>query len=174
MALIKRDETQIINLSTDLSTLQTEINIIEQAELAELADNPSHITVVNNTNNNILFGQPVYIVSDNGNLAVVALADATDILKKDVIGVISDTVILANGGTGKVALYGKITGTAQQWAVVTNTVNGLVANTKYFLDIVTGILSPTIPVSDGQYCCLVGKSLSTTDFVIKIEQPIKL
>lgn len=134
----------------------------------------TYANVVNNTTNNLLLGQPVYMVSDNGNsVIVVAPANANNENHKDVIGFVTDT-ILANGGSGKIILFGRITGTTAQWDFITNTIGGLIPNTNYFLDIISGQLSNTIPVDSGNFCCLVGRALSATDLVIKIERPIKL
>jgi hypothetical protein len=133
------------------------------AKIVESSQSP----VVNSTTNNLLFGHPVYGISGTE----VELACANDINKKEVIGLVTDT-ILANGGGGKLQLFGKITGSEAQWGMVVD--GGLVPNTKYFLDAVAGKLKSTVPVGTGLYLCPIGRALSTTEFVIKIEQPIAL
>ena len=144
-----------VSSDTDIATILLLINAVTQT------------AVVNNTTNNLLFGQPVYNVDG----ASVELAAANDISKKEVIGLVIDT-ILANGGKGSIKLFGKITGSEAQWGMVVD--GGLIPNSKYFLDVITGKLRSTVPDGSGHYLCPIGRALNTTDFVIKIEQPIAL
>jgi hypothetical protein len=140
------------------AAVQTQLNTTPQA------------TIINNTTNNFIFGQPVYSLAG----ASVDLAVATNIDKKDLIGIISSNSILSGGGLGNILFSGKLTGTTQQWDAVTSMVGGLVPNKKYFLDINTGLLTINVPTDIGQFICQVGRAISTTELIIKIEQPITI
>jgi hypothetical protein len=141
------------------AAVQTQLNIA-----------PQTTTIINNTTNNFIFGQPVYSLEGYS----VDLAVATNIDKKDLIGIISSDSILSGGGLGNILFSGKLTGTTQQWDAVTSMIGGLVPNKKYFLDINTGLLTINVPTDIGQFICQVGRAISTTELIIKIEQPITI
>jgi len=138
--------------------------------VASVTDINSQTTIINNTTNNFIFGQPIYNLS-NGSFD---LAVATNIDKKDVIGIISSDFILSGGGSGNAIFSGRLTGTIQQWEIVTSMVGGLVPNKKYFLDTNTGLLTINAPTDIGQFICQIGRAISTTELIIKIEQPITI
>ena len=138
--------------------------------ISDAISNTTQELVVNNTANTILIGQPVYYLEDNS----VDLANSLDVNKKDVVGFVINNNILRNGGTGQIAVVGKITATIPQWSMITNGYTALVPNTNYFLDVTSGNITNIPPLSNANYCCLLGKALSNTELLIKLERPIAL
>jgi hypothetical protein len=138
---------------------------------ASMADvSVSNITYVNVTNSDMVFGQPIYGVTQ----LTADLANAGSNAKKNVVGLVSDLSINSQNGSGKVKTSGELIGTHEQWAVVTGATGGLVPNANYFLDIISGRLTLSPPTEEGQAICLLGRALSTTSFLIRIERPISL
>jgi hypothetical protein len=148
----------------DVVLLQSDINL--KASLSDINSLRS-ISVVNNTTNNLLFGQPVCMVSGN----TIDAGNASDINKKDIVGFVTDT-ILGNGGVGTIYSFGNIIGTIAQWGMVVD--GGLIPNTKYFLDINSGKMTSVVPSGNNQYLCMLGTAISETIFSIKIEKTIAL
>jgi len=141
-------------------------------ETIDLKDNrlDTYLTVKNITTNDMMFGQPVYSLNN----LEAGFANANDINKKKVIGLVSDNIIESNGTSGCVLTSGLLTGTIAQWEYVTGMIGGLVPDTKYFLDTVSGKLTLYPPTDSGQFICLLGSALTTTIFLIRIERPITI
>ena len=130
----------------------------------------SQAIVVNNTTSEFIFGQPLYgVIGAQADLAV-----ATDATKKDVLGLVFDPIINNNGNSGKIAVLGKITGTTEQWDLVTGQTGGLTPNAKYFLDVIAGNITASPPFDTAKYLCPVGQALSATIMSVKIGQTILL
>lgn len=161
----------------DLDTITRYLATLDDIELltqlvaakADRISDTSHVTINNISTDDMKLGQPVYGASHLDTL----LACAND-EKKDVIGLVSDNLILSNNGSGKALTSGILTGTVSQWEFATGMVGGLVSNQKYFLDTVAGRLTLAPPSEPGQYICQLGMALSPTVFLIRIERPIAI
>ena len=127
-------------------------------------------TVSNATPNNFIFGQAVYYTSPT----TVDLGIATDPLKKNIMGLINSSTISGNGGSGTILTFGEITGTVEQWSLVTEEVNGLTPDAEYFLDISSGKITSAAPLTIALYLCPIGIAVTNTTLIIKIENPILL
>ena len=119
----------------------------------------------------LAIGMPVYISAADTVKRAQANASGTTF----VIGLCNDPVI-THGSTGGIAIEGVVTATTTQWdAVVTSESGGLTPGSNYFLDPANvGALTTTPPSTVGQYVCLVGQAISTTEMKINIGQPILL
>lgn len=146
-------------------------NISNIQRLANTDDVERHLFKdVKNTNLiTIKFGQPVFSV-DGFN---VDLANASNVETREVIGLVCDNEIIYNN-VGKVQMSGLITGSLEQWFEVTGSTSGLIPNRRYFLNTISGKISPTPPAGDGQHVCVLGKAIDATTFFISVEKPIAL
>lgn len=133
-------------------------------------DNIIYQPIINSSNEDMVFGQAVY--STQG--IYVDLANAASITKKTVIGLIIDDLVVSQSGAGRVQSTSTLTGTVAQWEVATGMVGGLVKGMEYFLDTVSGRVTPFPPDAENQYLCPLGYALSTTQLNIRIDRPIKL
>lgn len=128
----------------------------------------------NLTNNNagaVVIGAPVYIIANDAFDKAQANASGT----KEVVGLVAASPSIGTGASGAVQVAGILTLTTAQWDAICGTSGGLTANTTYFLDPATaGKLTSTVPTTVGQYVAEVGRSLSTTELEIKIQQPMLL
>lgn len=115
-------------------------------------------------------GEPVYALD---NLDNVKLANASDVNKKTVMGLVAESVIAATAD-GKIQTTGVLKGTATQWKHVTGDVGGLVPKQPYFLDIQTGKLTLAPSTQSGHFLTPIGSALSLTELSINIERPITL
>lgn len=123
------------------------------------------LTLLNNSGTTVTIGTPVYIDASES----VDLALASDIITKDVIGLIVDTSISA-ASSGSVRPYGSLTASTGAWDSITGDTGGLTVGASYYLDPYTaGKMTATIP-DFGFYVVYLGKALSTTKFMIQIEQ----
>jgi len=157
-------------ISNQINDNATSIINATTVSISEAISSVLRNTVLNNTNNNLLFGQPVYLLADGS----VGPASANDIVEKNVLGFVSNNTILSNGGSGEITLHGRIVGTVEQWAMVTDTFTELIPNTNYFLSVNSGKITTSPLVSNSQYCCLLGRSISTTEFIVKVDRTITL
>ena len=160
----------IATLSTQIITVAQNISSATEVAITAAIQAVAQNTVINNTTNNLLFGTPIYFLTDGS----IAPAIANNNLSCLVRGFVSSNVILANGGSGQITLVGNISGNASQWGMITNLLGGLIPGSNYFLDIYTGRITITPPTNSGQYLCMLGYASTPTDFVIKIERPILL
>jgi hypothetical protein len=127
------------------------------------------ITRNNISNDDLVLGNVVYSFSDTE----VDKANSKFETKKIAIGLVADNLVLSQGGVCKIQTTGILTGTLNQWEAVTGMVGGLVVNSRYFLDTISGKLTPYMP-SDAISLCPVGKAISQTEFSINIETIINL
>lgn len=139
--------------------------------LANTDDIDRHLfkDVKNNNLINMKFGQPV--MSVDGFNADLANADSVE--TREVIGLVCDSEI-AYDTVGKIQMSGCITGTLEQWFEVTGVASGLIANRRYFLNTISGKITPTPPTGVNQHVCALGKAISETTLLINIERPIAL
>ena len=111
----------------------------------------------------------MYGVSD----IAVDLANANDITKMKVMGLVATNIIEA-GGAGIIALLGKISGSTTQWDSITGQAGGLTPNANYFLDIVGGMITNSAPLDRAAFLCPIGSALSETVLNINIGKIIQL
>ena len=124
----------------------------------------------NVSNHDMTLGQPCYSVTPT----TVDLASAAFSDKKAVIGLVGDPLIQSQTSTGRIQTFGILTATVEQWVAATGMVGGLVPDKIYYLATEAGKITPYPPVDSALYICIVGRAISTKDFLIRIEQPIKL
>jgi hypothetical protein len=97
---------------------------------------------------------------------------------KNVIGLYSDTVNLAQGSIGNVMVEGIHSMAAVTWQAITGMVGGLVPGSRYFLDFETEgrlILSAAPPDGvAGLYVIGMGYALSSTDFKLEIQPAVRV
>ena len=128
----------------------------------------TYATVINNTAAVMVFGQPVYSLSD----LEVDFANSSDSTKCNVIGLVSDISIgIGIGNSGNVLTSGLLVGSVEQWNSVTGSTNGLVRNGKYYLDTVSGKLINGKPISDTAQICFIGLAISATKLLVRIQNP---
>lgn len=141
-----------------------------QLEQLQSGDRIDHGNSVSRTNNNALsieIGQPVY--TDGAGSVDLAQADAQGTIR--ISGLVAD-VAIAPAASGEITVDGIIDATTTQWDAVTGETGGLTVG-DYFLDAATaGMLTQTAP-STG-FVVRVGHALSTTEFELEVQQPIKL
>jgi hypothetical protein len=119
---------------------------------------------------NLVMATPVY-ASGAGQ---VNKAQADSASTKDVLGLIADTLV-APSADGAVQSDGIFEATTGEWDAVTGGSGGLTAGTKYYLDPDTaGMLTDTVPSTQGDYVAMVGIAISTTELEISIRPTIKL
>jgi collagen type VII alpha len=102
----------------------------------------------NNTGSPITEGQIVYITGADGGYPTIDLADATDVSKSFVLGMVTKASIAASGGFGHVTIRGHVNGL--------NTNAWLVGTSLYLSDTTPGALTST-PPSEGHYDVRVGR-----------------
>lgn len=134
----------------------------------------SEVDSFNLTNGNasaIVICSPVYLtgVADTCNLA---RADASG--TADTFALVSATSIAA-AASGAVQTDGFFTATTAQWDAITGQTGGLTPAAAYFLSAATaGRLTTTAPTATGQFCCYVGKAISSTVLEISLDRAIAL
>lgn len=163
------DASVIRHLAHDGDLAQIVLALNDKANKNDL-DFSDKIKRINITNGDMVLGEPVYGI----NSSAIELAAADNVLKKTVLGLVSDEVILSQNGLGNIKTNGVITGTLSQWEFVTQMVGGLIPNTTYFLSIVSGKITPYPPTEAGQHICQIGKALTQFDFLVRIERPIAI
>lgn len=159
-----------IDLIDNTPDLQKPVSLLTKAALDNKADASSIYLVRSNISNDDLFlGNVVYALNNT----IIDKAVCTNENKLSAIGLVCDDLILSQNGIGRVQTTGILKGTFEQWFVVTGMVGGLVPNKKYFLDNVSGRITPNLP-SDALAVCSIGKAVSQTEFSINIETIINL
>ena len=129
------------------------------------------IPIVNVDTDDMTLGMAVY----SAGVGVGKLALASNVTKKNVIGLVANDLIESQSGRGSVMPTGTLAGTVAQWEAVTGLMGGLIPNATYYLDHDTpGRITPYPSNTDGQYLCPVGYALTTSEFIIRIERPIAL
>jgi len=139
---------------------------LEQLQSGDRLDLGNAIERTNNTGGALVIGTPVTVTSTD---MVEAQADAQPTIR--VAGFVGEPSV-ADAALGIVLVDGILTATAPQWAAVV--VGGvLVPGTDYFLDEATaGMITATAPATG--FVVRLGHALSTTEFEIEVQQPIKL
>ena len=144
-------------------------SVVQRIATVDDVDDIIRESVSNMTLFVMVFGQVVYGISAGS--VGHARSDQDD--KKDVVGFVCDDSIASMGGFGKIQTSGLMKGSVAQWEVATGLVGGLVPNKRYFLDVVAGQLTFT-PNMESGYLCPIGRALTTTNFLIDIERPVRL
>ena len=143
---------------------------IEQLQSGDQLANANLITRTNNNAGAIVIGQPVY--ADGAGTVDLAQADAQSTIR--VAGLVADASIAA-AASGSILVDSVLVATTGQWDAVTGQTGGLTPGADYFLDESSaGGLTTTAPTADGDFVVRVGHALSTTEFEIEIQQPVKL
>lgn len=143
----------------------------EQLGLDKLDYTSAHLVVRQNvTTDDLFFAQPVYAID----AVKIGQADARDGSKSVVLGLVAQSLIQSNNGTGKIHTGGVLAGTPEQWQYATGMVGGLVVNHPYYLDIRSAKLTPFAPSEQGQFLTLIGTAISPTELSVSIERPISL
>lgn len=125
---------------------------------------------INANTGNLVIATPVY-ASGAGQ---VDKAQADALSTKDVLGLIAEAVV-APSADGAVQCDGIFAATTSQWDAVTGGSGGLTVGTKYYLDPDTaGMLTETVPSTQGDYVAMIGIALSTTEMEISIRPTVKL
>lgn len=124
--------------------------------------------LANNQGADVPAGSPVYADGDGAfklaNASLAASSFPAGLTQSDI----------ADGATGFVQTHGPISLTTDQWDAICGTTGGLVAGTRYYLDVAAGTLTPNPPSGAGQSITLCIQAFSTTDANICIQPPILL
>ncbi len=120
----------------------------------------------------LLFGLAVYGLGDDW-----VRAQANDASTRNVVGLVSDTIVSVGGDT-HVMLFGVLEGTTTQWDYVTGQSGGLTPNAPYFLSTSTPgkLMSPgPVPITgEDLWSVQVGIALNSTQMKIDVQQSVKL
>lgn len=149
--------------------------VITNGEFEQLqpGDNIQTVDVFDRTNanaGNLVICTPVY-ASGAGQMDK-AQADAAS--TKNVLGLVADSVVTTNS-SGAVQSDGIFVASTGEWDTVTGDSGGLTVGTKYYLDPDTaGMLTDTVPSTQGDFVAEVGIALSTTEMEISIRPTVKL
>lgn len=142
---------------------------LERLQPGDRLDLGNTTTRNNNSGGAIVIGQPVYITGTNADLAQ---ANAQSTIR--VAGLVLDTSVAA-ASPAEILTDGILTATTTEWDAVTGETGGLTAGADYFLDPANpGQLTQTAPSAAGEFVVRVGHALSTTEFEIEVQQPVKL
>lgn len=143
---------------------------IEQLQVGDRIDLRNSVNRTNDDGvNPISICTPVYAVSGTNVDKAQANAQSTIRIK----GLAAETIAAA--GSGEIMVDGILEATTGEWDTVTGETGGLTPGANYFLDTATaGMLTQTAPSSAGEFVVRVGHALSTTEFEIEMQQPIKL
>lgn len=143
---------------------------IEQLQAGDRIDLRNSVNRTNDDGvNPIPICTPVYAVSGTNVDKAQANAQSTIRIK----GLAAETIAAA--GSGEIMVDGILEATTGEWDTVTGETGGLTPGANYFLDAATaGMLTQTAPSSAGEFVVRVGHALSTTEFEIEMQQPIKL
>lgn len=140
---------------------------LEQLQAGDSIDLGNTITKTNNTGGALVIGTPVYVSSGD---AEPAQADAQGTIR--VAGVVAD-ISVADGNPVNILVDGKLEATTTQWDAITGQTGGLTEGADYFLDEANpGQMKTTAPTTG--FVVRLGHALSTTEFEVEIQQPIKL
>lgn len=105
-------------------------------------------------------------------LGVVKRGNATSLGTSTIIGLI----VTGNAVTLPVTIRstGPLILTTAQWDAVTGLVGGLVPGVDYYLDLITGQVTTTAPIIDGQSVTRIGEALNSTTMLVNPEPPVFL
>jgi hypothetical protein len=143
---------------------------IEQLQSGDQIDLRNSVSRANDNAGAITIGQPVYATS--GTNVDLAQADAQGTVR--IKGLVAD-VSIAAAASGDIIVDGILEATTGQWDAVTGDTGGLTPGSNYFLAAGSaGGLTTTAPSGAGEFVVRVGHALSSTEFEIEIQQPIKL
>ena len=140
---------------------------LEQLQAGDTLDLKNSATKTNNTGGALTIGTPVYVSGGN---AIPAQADAQATIR--VAGFIAE-VTVADADPTEVISDGVLEATTGQWDAITGQVGGLTEGADYFLDEANAGRMKTSAPTTG-FVVRLGHALSTTEFEIEVQQPIKL
>lgn len=128
------------------------------------------ITLTNANAGALAIGTPVFIAA----AGQVDAARANAIGTTEVLGLVADASINP-AASGAIQTDGVLTATTGQWDTITGDTGGLTPGSTYFLSpSAAGQLTKTAPSATGQYAVRIGRAISTTEFEISIQPPIRL
>lgn len=133
-----------------------------------LSAGASEVDVIAKLNANvgaIVIGTPVYPSS----ATEVDKAGAAAAGTRKVLGLMQ-SASTASGASGFVQTDGILTATTGEWDAVAGTTGGLAVGTLYYLSATAGLITSTAPSASGNYVCLVGMALSSTELEIDTER----
>lgn len=120
----------------------------------------------------LVIGTPVYETAVSNS---VDKADAGALATAKVLGLVADSPSIAIAGTGNVLTDGRLTATTAEWDAVTGGTGGLTPGSRYYLDPGTpGLLTLTVPTTDGQVVAPVMTARTTTEAEVSIGTRIVL
>ncbi len=131
----------------------------------------SEVDVISRTNANasqLPIGTPVYTsVAGSVNAAQANAAGTVEVL-----GFLKNNVAAA--ASGIVQTDGILAATTAEWDAITGATGGLTIGAYWLDPDNAGRMVNTAPADAGDYVVRLGKAISTTEFEISIESPIKL
>lgn len=147
--------------------------LVQQLPSGDTLNAPvTEVDVVSKVNDNASTlppGTPVYVKS-NGNADE---AQANNIATVQVLGFYTASVLTT--ASGLVQTDGVLALSTGEWDAITGGSGGLDPGVVYYLDHDTAGLMTDTPTTDvGDFVVRLGKAISTTEFEISIEAPIKL
>lgn len=117
----------------------------------------------------VIAGGPVY----SSGASAFDLAQADDVDTSRVIGMA--VAGITNAETGIIQTSGVLVLTTGEWDAVFGTTGGLAPDTTYYLSPGTaGLGTATCPVDVGDSIVILGIALSTTEFLVRISEPVLL
>lgn len=125
-------------------------------------ENPITFNMTNNSAQPTIKGNPL---AANG---ILAENDIT--ARANVVAMV--TVPGNPGQPTTVQSSGKITMTTVEWSLVVEDPGGLVAGNRYYLSSFTGKITAVKPTTPGSWIVNMGQAISTTDFVLQIQEPV--
>lgn len=114
-------------------------------------------------------GSPVRILNDD----TFSLAEADNANAKDTIGFAAETIGV-NPASGTIQTEGVLEATTGEWDAITGDTGGLVAGSKYYLDVTPGKMTKTPPTAEDVYLAPLGIAITATTFRIDIDTNILL
>ncbi len=124
-------------------------------------------TFTNDEATTMTVGTPVYLDAVDG----VKRARADVLATARAVGFVQTAAILS-GEDGSVAVEGVAVATTTQWDALTGGSGGLTFNTPYYLSQTTaGGITSSPATTAGLYVVPLGLALSTTQMLVRIEQP---
>lgn len=141
---------------------------LEQLQAGDRLDLGNTITKTNNSGGGMVKGNLVYATGVNCDLAQ---ADSQSTVR--VAGMVLEAA--ADSDPTTIAPDGIVVATTTEWDAVTGETGGLTPGADYFLSAANaGQMTQTAPSTAGEFVKRVGHALSSTEFEVELQQPIKL
>jgi len=140
---------------------------LEQLQGTDSIDLGNTVTKNNPALVTLPFGTPVHF---SGGDAIPSQANAQGTIR--VAGFVAEDITTVT--SGPILIDGKLTAAlASDWDSIVTEAGGIVEGTNYFLDEANAGQITAIPPTTG-FVVRLGHALSTTEFEIEVQQPIKL